>query len=80
MRLLRLLRKRTRRSLFLTSIGMLSGYFFDPQMGPARRRRMVNWARQLPAVGRRFAGAAASADPRRDSVEVRSGLLESAGR
>jgi hypothetical protein len=80
MRLFRVLRKRTRRSLLLTSIGVMGGYFLDPQMGAARRRRAANWARQLPAVGRRFAKPGAAGDDRRDPVEVRSVLLDNVGR
>jgi hypothetical protein len=75
-----MLRKRTRRSLFLTGIGMASGYFFDPQMGPARRRRFVNWARQLPAVGQRMAKQAATPAGRRDTVDATVSPLESAVR
>jgi hypothetical protein len=55
MNLFRLLRKRTKHSLVLTAIGMAGGYFFDPQMGPARRRRLTNWAKQLPAIGSQVA-------------------------
>jgi hypothetical protein len=80
MRLFRLLRKRTKRSLLLTTIGVAGGYFFDPQMGPARRRRLTNWAKQLPTVGRRLADRQRPATPTVSTVADDGVMLDAAVR
>jgi hypothetical protein len=49
---LRRMRNRATRTLFYATASSVATYYFDPQLGPTRRRQFTRWARQLPALRR----------------------------
>jgi hypothetical protein len=81
---LRRIRTRATRTLFYATASSVATYYFDPQLGPTRRRQLTQWARQLPALrpakqAKVASGVVGAGAPQSQTGEARRDIIAPAG-